>query len=570
MILPKKIPLDQWINAIVKWLQDNLTPLFTFISGIIEPTVNFFQSVLTTPPTLVAILALSVLVWLITRLRIGIYTLVGLSLIESLGYWNESAETIALVLTATAISIIIGLPLGIIATRSRGAQNVIMPFLDFMQTMPAFVYLIPAVFFFSLGTVPGIIASVIFAMPPTIRLTNLGIRQVDSELIEAADAFGATSIQKLFKVQLPLAKTTIMAGINQTIMLSLSMVVVASMIGAGGLGTIVLRAITRLEVGVGFEGGLCIVVIAILLDRITQSLASEKPVTKVASIGWFRNHWRGAVASILALSLLVFPVTYQPESAKKTVTLTYVNWDSEVASSNVLKAALEQAGFNVKLLEVDLGPMFAGVASGAADGTVAAWLPVQHQLYVDKYKSQIKDLGPNLEGTTLGLVVPSYVKANSVSDMKGSEGQFKKEIIGIEAGSDMMKQTEKLIKDYKLDMKLVESSSAAMAATLEKAYKAKKPVVVVGWKPHWMFAKMKLKFLKDPRNEFGQKEKVHTIVNKDLQSNNPKAYKIMNQFNWEPKDMEKVMLDIRNGDSPSKAAKNWIKANPEKVKEWMK
>ncbi|WP_091834888.1 ABC transporter permease/substrate binding protein [Marininema halotolerans] len=569
MNLPK-IPLDKWINAVVHWLQDNFKPLFAFIMGIVEPTVNFFQTVLTAPPTWVAILALSLIVWLITRLRLGVYTLIGLLLIDSLGYWNQSVETIALVLTATVISIILGLPLGILASRSARAQNIIMPILDLMQTMPAFVYLIPAVFFFSLGAVPGIFASVIFAMPPTIRLTNLGIRQVDSQLIEAADAFGSTPRQKLIKIQLPLAKSTIMAGINQTIMLSLSMVVIASMIGAGGLGSVVLRAITQLKVGIGFEGGLCIVIIAILLDRITQNLASETKKEKTSTASWFGKHWRGAVATILALSLISFPAVSQSASSKPTVTLTYVNWDSEVASSNVLKAALEKAGFHVKLLEVDLGPMFAGVASGSADGTTAAWLPVQHEAYVKKYKDQIKDLGPNLEGTALGLVVPSYVKANSVADLRRDAKEYDNEIIGIEAGSDMMVQTDKLIKDYKLPMKLVESSSAAMAASLEKAYKEKKPVVVVGWKPHWMFAKMKLKFLDDPKHEFGQEEKIHTIVNKDLKSKNPKAYKIMDQFYWSPKDMEKVMLDISNGASPSKAAKDWIEAHPDKVDKWLK
>ncbi|GGE24258.1 glycine/betaine ABC transporter permease [Marinithermofilum abyssi] len=567
MNLPK-IPLEKWVDGLVAWLQDNLAPFFGFITSIIEPLVAFFESMLTSLPTVVTALVLAILTLLASRWSIAAFTFVGLLLIDNLGYWNESAETISLVLTATMISIVFGLPLGILAARSKRAQNIITPILDFMQTMPAFVYLIPAVFFFNLGAVPGIIASVIFAMPPTIRLTSLGIRQVGDDLIEAADAFGSTPSQKLFKVQLPLAKPTILAGINQTIMLSLSMVVIASMIGAKGLGTVVLQAITRLEVGKGFEGGLCIVIIAIVLDRITQSLGRGNEGAKVAQQKGFRSRWKGLVSLLLVLALVGSVLAQKQGGAKQTITLTYVNWDSEVASTYVLKKVLENEGFKVELQEVDVGPMFAGLASGDADGTTAAWLPTQHRAYMEKYKGQFVDLGSNLKGTKLGLVVPQYVKANSIYDLKKNPSQFDHKIIGIESGASMMKQTEKLIKDYDLDMELVESSSAAMAASLTKAYKSRKPIVVTGWKPHWKFAKMKLKFLKDPKKEFGQEEEIHTIVRKGLKEENPKAFKIMDRFYWTPEDMEEVMLMIEEGKAPETAAAEWVEKHHDKVKKW--
>ncbi|MFC7391595.1 ABC transporter permease [Scopulibacillus cellulosilyticus] len=274
-VLPK-IPLDQWVNAVVSWMQDNLKPFFHVITNIIQPIVDFFQMILTILPPAWTAVIIAFIALVATRLSISLFTLIGLLLIDNLGYWHECSETLALVLTATIISIVIGVPLGILTAKSNRWQKFIILILDFMQTMPAFVYLIPAVFFFALGAVPGVIASVIFAMPPTIRLTNLGIREVSKDLIEAADAFGSTGMQKLIKIQLPLAKSTIMAGVNQTIMLSLSMVVVASMIGAGGLGSVVLQAITRLEVGKGFEGGLGIVIIAIILDRITQGVGKAR------------------------------------------------------------------------------------------------------------------------------------------------------------------------------------------------------------------------------------------------------------------------------------------------------
>lgn len=267
-----KLPLADVVEVIVSWLQTNVGWLFDFISNLIEPTVAFFTAVLMFLPTLVTIVLIAALTWWLSSWRIALFTLIGLMLIANLGYWEESAQTTALVLTATVISIIIGVPIGILCGKNDTARNIITPILDFMQTMPAFVYLVPAVIFFSLGTVPGVIASVVFSMPPTIRLTNLGIRQVPEDLIEASDAFGSTSSQKLFKIQLPLAKTTIMAGINQTIMLALSMVVIASMIGARGLGEAVLTAVQRIEVGTGFEAGLAIVIIAIVLDRLTQNL----------------------------------------------------------------------------------------------------------------------------------------------------------------------------------------------------------------------------------------------------------------------------------------------------------
>jgi glycine betaine/proline transport system permease protein len=192
------------------------------------------------------------------------------------GTWTETMLTLSMITTATLIALIIGIPLGIWMSRSETVNNVIRPILDLMQTMPAFVNLIPAVYFFDLGEVPGTVANVIFAMPPVVRLTNLGIRQVPKDVREASLAFGATDWQMLYKVQIPLAMPTISAGINQTIMLSLSMVVISSMIGARGLGIPVLSGITQLKVGEGFEGGLAVVILAMVLDRITQGMSKPK------------------------------------------------------------------------------------------------------------------------------------------------------------------------------------------------------------------------------------------------------------------------------------------------------
>jgi glycine betaine/proline transport system permease protein len=267
-----KIPLANWIEWLEAWLEANFEPFFQLIRTVVGQTVNGLDTALNWFPSLILILIFTIIAWLIGKWKMGVFTLIGLLIIENLGLWSQTMQTLALVLTAAFISVLIGVPIGILCARHNNVQKFFTPVLDFMQTMPAFVYLLPAVTFFSLGVVPGVISSIIFAIPPTIRLTNLGIRQVPSELVEAADAFGSTPSQKLIKLQLPIALPTIMAGINQTIMLSLSMVVIASMIGAQGVGASVYRAVTQGNTGVGFEAGLAIVILAIVLDRLTQQI----------------------------------------------------------------------------------------------------------------------------------------------------------------------------------------------------------------------------------------------------------------------------------------------------------
>lgn len=276
-----KIPLGEWVDTFVAYLTDTFEGLFELISSWIDGIVTFIVTMFTFLPALGLIAIIAALAWIVSKKwTFAVFTLVGLLFIHNIGYWEQMIDTLALVLTSVFISVIIGVPLGIWASQSERASRVITPILDFMQTMPAFVYLIPAIFFFGIGVVPGVISSVIFAMPPTIRLTNLGIRQVPEDLVEAANAFGSTTRQKLFKVQLPLATKTILAGINQSIMLALSMVVIASLVGAPGLGVDVFRAVSRLEVGIGFEAGISIVILAIILDRMTQYLGSGRQKSK--------------------------------------------------------------------------------------------------------------------------------------------------------------------------------------------------------------------------------------------------------------------------------------------------
>ena len=276
MQLPK-LPVGDAVEALVDWIEQYFGWLLDGISEGLGFLISEFQDLLIAIPPPVLILLTSVLVWLVTRrdIKLAGLTALGLLLIWDLQLWDLAMLTLALVLVSTGLALAISLPLGIAAARSDPLNAALRPFLDFMQTMPSFVYLIPAVIFFGIGNVPGIIATVVFAIPPALRLTNLGIRQVPRELIEVADAFGTTPRQKLLKVQLPVALPTIMAGVNQCIMLALSMTVIASMIGARGLGYQVLVGIQRVNIGMGFEAGLAIVILAIILDRITQNLVPQ-------------------------------------------------------------------------------------------------------------------------------------------------------------------------------------------------------------------------------------------------------------------------------------------------------
>lgn len=571
-----KIPLGAWVDSLVDWMTIAFAGLFSLITNTIEGLLNILVDVMSVGPSIVLIVILTLLVTYTSKWPLGLFTLISLLLIDNLGYWESSIQTLAIVILSGFLTILIGIPIGIWCAQNKTVRKVVTPILDFMQTMPAFVYLIPAILFFGIGVVPGIIASFIFAIAPTIRMTNLGIQEVPNELIEASDAFGSTTTQKLFKVQLPIATPTILAGVNQSIMLALSMVVTASLVGAPGLGADVYRAVSQINVGQGFEAGLSIVIIAIVLDRITQNL--RKPayehiisrklisiimvvlvvgtaiftmISKEAAItgdkdnigaqvdyeivgiepgaglmkltntaiedyqlddwtliegssaamvaelkkaldkkepivvtGW-SPHWMfssydlkylddpkksfggsenintvvrkgleqdapgaytildqfywetsdmeevmvdvaGGMSSTEAAEKWI--EAHPDEVAKWTkgakagngekIQLVYVAWDTEIASTNVIGKVLEQNGYDVTLSQVEVGPMFAGVANGSADAMVAAWLPGTHLEFYNTYKDEIIDLGPNLKGTKNGLVVPEYMDIDSVEDLK--------------------------------------------------------------------------------------------------------------------------------------------------------
>lgn len=288
-------------ERLINWLTTNFSAAFDAITDFIALLIGGLEAILVYPPSLVMIALLTTLAWWICSRGMALFSFIGLLLIDQvtiplpfteasfvfgMGFWTLLMETVALTLIATLLCLVVGIPVGVWASKNEAVHRGVRPVLDFMQTMPAFVYLIPAVLLFGLGEVPGVIATFIFATPPVVRLTNLGIREVPEEVVEAAHSFGATTRQTLLKVELPVALPTIMAGVNQTIMLALSMVVIAALIGAEGLGQPVVRGVTQLQIADGFNGGLAIVILAIYLDRITQAIgeraATQQSQTTVA------------------------------------------------------------------------------------------------------------------------------------------------------------------------------------------------------------------------------------------------------------------------------------------------
>jgi len=290
------VPFDDWIETGLNWLVVHGRPAFQAIRVPIDLILSSFQSALVSTPAPIMLLILFLIAWQLAGPRMGITSLLSLIVIGLVGAWSQAMVTLALVMTSVFFCFLIGLPLGIWLARSQAAAKIIRPILDAMQTTPAFVYLVPIVMLFGIGNVPGVVVTIIFALPPIVRLTILGIEQVPEELIEAGHAFGASPKQMLYRIQLPLAMPTIMAGVNQTLMLSLSMVVIASMIAVGGLGQMVLRGIGRLDMGLAAVGGLGIVILAILLDRITQIIGTKKRDKKIR---WYQTG---------PISIIYFPI----------------------------------------------------------------------------------------------------------------------------------------------------------------------------------------------------------------------------------------------------------------------
>ncbi|MFI6349404.1 ABC transporter permease/substrate binding protein [Streptomyces sp. NPDC050560] len=589
-----RFKFGDWVEDAVDWLQSHLDWLFDFIKTVLDGMYHGVDTVLSGgEPLLMAGILAVIALWLRGVLP-GVLTFVGFALVDSFALWDDAMSTLSLVLVAAVITVVIAVPLGIWAARNDRVSATVRPVLDVMQTMPAFVYLIPGVMFFGVGTTPGIIATIVFAMPPGVRMTELGIRQVDEELVEAAEAFGTPPGDTLTRVQLPLALPTIMAGINQVIMLALSMVVIGGMAGAGGLGEKVYAAITQLQVGLAAESGVAVVILAMYLDRITGALnqrvsplgrrAAAKAAAAVRKMR-FAHYKPGtavAVVGVVVLALVAGGLNIadsgddggsQASSSAdvgkgKKVNLGYIPWDEGIATTFLWKELLEERGYETGIKQLDAGPLYSAVARGDVDFQTDSWLPTTHKAYWDKYKSQMDDIGSWYGPTSLELTVPSYVKGvDSLADLKGQGKKFDGKIIGIEASAgEMGTLKNKVLKEYGLDgeYKVVSSSTSSMLAELDRSIKAKKPVVVVLWSPHWAYNKYELKKLQDPKGAWGKGEQIHTVAHKGFAKKDPTVANWLKNFKLDEKQLTSLENEIQTaGESHEQdGVKAWLKKNP--------
>lgn len=283
--LNPRIPLGSWIESFFSWFQHAFDWLITFTNVVIGGLYRGLEGLLSAPVYLVMMVILAAIAWAAANWKVAVFTLIGFYLVRAVDQWDNTMETLALVVVAVFLALILAIPLGILAAKSKRFSAVIKPILDFMQTMPSLAYLVPVIVLFGIGQVPGAIATIIFALPPGVRFTELGIRQVDTETVEAGAAFGATPRHILWRIQIPLAMPTIMAGVNQVIMLALSMVVLSGMVGAGGLGGDVVAALSQVDIGLGMEAGVAVVIVAVYLDRITSGLANRTPLARAQQAG---------------------------------------------------------------------------------------------------------------------------------------------------------------------------------------------------------------------------------------------------------------------------------------------
>ncbi|WP_051224367.1 glycine betaine ABC transporter substrate-binding protein [Pseudoclavibacter soli] len=601
-----RIPLGDWVSAFIDWVTQTFGWLFSAIALVFGGLYNGLSWLFVSPPFWVVIAVLTALAWWVASWRLAVFAVFGLSLIYTLNQWENAMDTLALVIVASLIAVVIAVPLGILAAKSDTASKIIRPILDFMQTMPAFVYLIPAIILFSVGVVPGIFAAIIFALAPGVRLTELGIRGIDNELVEAGESFGASGWRILRQIQLPLALPSIMAGINQVIMLSLSMVVIAAMVGAAGLGAPVVQSLSRVDVSLGFEAGLSVVILAIYLDRVTSALnaraaagpshhteeAEEKPVdvaenaAAVAASGGAEtqarreksanapvNHTRrnlliagGGVAVLAAAGALNGGLDVFSTEKRRLRIAVMSGWDEGVAASWLWKQELQKRGYTVELTSVDAAAAYVGVSSGSYDLVLDTWLPETHADYIAQYGDRMLDLGSWYDEAKLTIAVNDDAPITSLSELAVHADDFDSRLIGIEPGAGLTRiTTDAVIPDYGLqNLQYSASSTAAMLAELKSATDAGRNVVVTLWRPHWAYDAFPIRDLTDPKGALGSTENVHSFARQGLDSDEPDLVAWLKRFHMDAAtlaSLENAMFNSGvDGEDYSTAVSAWSEA----------
>ena len=515
------LPLEEWVNNLVDFLVNNFRFIFQAVSFPISGTLGIVESTFLAIPPLIFLVIVGLVVWQLAGKKIAIYSFIALGIIGFCGAWEQAMVSLSLILTAVVFCMLIGIPLGVACAVSDRFNGVLRPLLDGMQTLPTFVYLVPVVMLFGIGEVSGIIATFIFAVPPLIRLTNLGIRQVSPEAVEAALAFGSTRQQVLLEVQIPLALPTILAGTNQAILLALSMSVVTSMIGVEGLGQMVLQGLGRLNVGLAATGGLGIVLIAVMLDRITQGISegSIQSWQERGPIGWLRSiksskHHKTTLGITIILALLVGVTGGQLMPQKNIKSTEYVLPGEGIVvrptsgletygifTTEIVNIGLEKLGYEVKgQKQLNVPAMHIAVSNGDLDFAGTHW-EAEHQEFFDNSggEEKLERLGTLISSSIMGYQIDkktadkynitdlSQLKEPKIAKLFDSDGDGLANLIGCTAGWMCERIISHHLQVYGLEdtVEQIQGDYSSLLADALVRYRQGKPILFYAWKPHW-------------------------------------------------------------------------------------
>ena len=619
------LPLADWVNVAIDFLVKSFNQIFQAILQPISWLLDAIGTVLLSVPPLVFLILLSLSIWQLASRKVVIFSLCALTFIGFLGLWDEAMVTLALVLAALVLFLAIGIPLGIACAQNERLERSIQPVLDTMQTLPVFVYLVPVLMLFGIGNVPGVLATVVFAIPPLIRLTNLGIRQVSSDTVEASRAFGATPKQVLWDVQLPLARPTILTGVNQAILLALSMAVVASIIGVGGSGQIVWEGLGRLNPGRASEGGVSIVLLAMALDRITQvtSQTNSIPWQERGPIGLLRSRWSAQkfvgvtvmtlLVGVAIAGLVTTQLSPQTASQGKRVRSGYTPLKEEQFQTEIVNLGLEALGYQIDPpKQLEALTLHLAVGRGDLDYTSIYWEKNQQPFF--------ERSGGNRTLDVVGVLVPDLVQGYQIdkktadqynithidqlkdpelAKLFDSDGDGKANLVGCNSGWQCEFRIAHQIKTYGLEdtVEQMQGSYSILIADTLTRYRQGEPILYYTWTPYWMASVLKpgkdvvwlqvpFTTLLDDQKEATEADtstngknlgfvvdRMRIMANKQFTAANPSARRFFELIEIPLEDISTQNQRLEEGEDSEedirRHAQEWIEANQEDFDFWL-
>ena len=621
------IPLDRWITTSINFLVDNFRPLFQAVRLPISWTLEGIEWIFVSIPPLIFLVIIVLIAWQLAGRAVAIYSLIALTFIGFLGAWEQAMISLSLIMTAVVFCMVVGIPLGIVNAKNNRVEQYLRPFLDAMQTLPSFVYLVPVVMLFGIGKVPGVIATIIFAIAPLIRLTNLGLRQVSEEVVEAAIAFGSTPLQMLWEVEIPLAMPTILAGMNQAILMALSMSVVTSMIAVPGLGDMVLQGVNRLDVGLAAVGGLGIVLLAIMLDRITLAVGkadSQVSWQERGPLGFIFSDSRFRLrrfASILLLTVVsIGLITYQqsilwdiPSGEGVKIRPSSENSTYGIFLVEVINLGLEKLDYEVEpLKQVTIPIGHISVANGDLDFYGTHWEKGQNKFFIESGgEDKLERIGVTIDNALQGYQIDKktadeynitsleQLKDPKIAQLFDSDGDGLANLTGCNAGWGCELAIEHQLDAYGLRDTVEHERGQYDILVVDTVARLQqgKPVLYYAYTPYWLSTVLELGkdviWLEVPFTSLPQEQgevteedtsvdgknlgfavdRVRVIGNKEFLAANPKAKRFFELIEIPIQDVNAQQKLVYDGEgSPEdirRHAQEWVKNNQQQFDSWL-